>query len=167
MPNAAWTQPPRSGVGGIDFGYRNPFAALWGHTDGDGVLWITGERYACKQTIHEHARHLPPKVTWFADPAGTEEIAALRQFGFGVRKGTNDIQSGIAAVRAHLETGKLKVVRGSCSNLLAEVKRYRYPFAADGQTASETPVDECNHALAALFGRAAGPRFSSGRIGGN
>ena len=74
----------------------------------------------------------------------------MRQFGFAVRKGTNDIQSGIAAVRARLETGKLKVVRGSCSNLLAEVKQYRYPSAADGQTASETPVDECNHALAAL-----------------
>lgn len=31
-------------VGGIDFGYRNPFAAVWGFVDGDGVLWIVGER---------------------------------------------------------------------------------------------------------------------------
>lgn len=137
-------------VGGIDFGYRNPFAALWGHLDGDGVLWIAGERYVSKQTIHEHARHLPPRVTWYADPAGAEDIAALRQFGLTVRKGTNDIQSGIAAVRARLETGKLKVVREACPNLFAEAKRYRYPSAADGEAASETPIDEANHALAAL-----------------
>ncbi len=137
-------------VGGIDFGYRNPFAALWGHLDRDGVLWITGERYLRKQTIHEHARCLPPKVTWYADPAGAEDIAALRQFGLVVRKGTNDIRSGIAAVRARLETGKVKVVRAACPNLFAEAKHYRYPSAADGVAASETPVDEANHALAAL-----------------
>ncbi len=33
-------------VGGIDFGFRNPFAAIWGTLDGDGVLWLTGEHYS-------------------------------------------------------------------------------------------------------------------------
>ncbi len=33
-------------VGGIDFGFRNPFAAVWGTLDGDGVLWRTGEHYS-------------------------------------------------------------------------------------------------------------------------
>src|ERR1051326_7848754 len=28
-------------LGGMDFGYRNPFAAIWGGVDSDGVLWIT------------------------------------------------------------------------------------------------------------------------------
>jgi len=27
-------------VGGIDFGFRNPFAAVWGTVDRDGVLWL-------------------------------------------------------------------------------------------------------------------------------
>ena len=120
------------------------------HTDADGILWITGERYARKQTIHEHACYLPRQVTWYADPAGAEDIAALRQFGLAVRRGFNDIRSGIAAVRARLETGKLKVVRSSCPNLFAEALQYRYPSTADGQTANETPLDESNHALAAL-----------------
>ena len=35
-------------VGGIDFGFRNPFAAVWGALDRDDVLWITGERYAAR-----------------------------------------------------------------------------------------------------------------------
>jgi len=136
-------------LGGIDFGFRNPFAALWGHTDGDGILWITGERYECQQTIHEHAGHLPRGITWYADPAGAQEIAALRQFGVVVRRGDNDIRAGIAAVRARLQAGKLKVVTSRCPNLLAEVKLYRYPDRRDGLD-SETPLDESNHALAAL-----------------
>ena len=32
-------------VGGMDFGVRNPFAALWGVLDRDGILWLTGEHY--------------------------------------------------------------------------------------------------------------------------
>ena len=35
-------------VGGIDFGFRNPFAAVWGTLDRDGVLWLTGEHYAAR-----------------------------------------------------------------------------------------------------------------------
>src|SRR5262249_27645333 len=118
-------------VGGIDFGYRNPFAAVWGHVDRDGVLWITGERYQTEQTIVEHARHLPPKVTWYADPAGAQEIAALRQLGLVVRRGANDIRAGIAAVRSRLEAGKLRVVHAACPNLLAEAQCYRYPDQAE------------------------------------
>ena len=38
-------------VGGIDFGFRNPFAAVWGFVDGDTVLWLTGEHYS------RHVRH--------------------------------------------------------------------------------------------------------------
>lgn len=142
-------------LGGIDFGYRNPFAALWGHQDRDGVLWIVGERYERQRTILEHAQHLPPKATWYADPAGAEEIAALRQFGLVVRRGGNDLRAGIAAVRARLETGKLKVLRGRCPNLLAEAQLYRYrsrgePRASATGVDSETPIDDHNHALAAL-----------------
>jgi hypothetical protein len=139
-----------SSVGGIDFGYRNPFAALWGHVDADGVLWITGERYASGQTVHDHAVHLPKGVTWYADPAGAAEIATLRRLGVVVRKGDNDIRAGIAAVRARLETGMLQVVRERCPNLIAEAQLYRYPEHAEGEADSEIPIDAHNHALAAL-----------------
>ncbi len=134
-------------VGGIDFGYRNPFAALWGHVDGDGTLWITGERYATKQTIHEHAPHLPRKVTWYADPAGAQEIASLRLMGLVVRRAGNELRAGIAAVRARLQTGTLKVVAARCPHLMAEALLYRYP---EDNADSEAPIDADNHALAAL-----------------
>jgi hypothetical protein len=41
-----WTFTPAGRpLGGIDFGFRNPFAALWGVLDRGGVLWLTGEHY--------------------------------------------------------------------------------------------------------------------------
>jgi hypothetical protein len=40
--------------GGIDFGYRNPFAAVWGTLDRDGVLWLTGEHYERGHDVGHH-----------------------------------------------------------------------------------------------------------------
>src|SRR5262249_25704588 len=42
-------------VGGIDFGWRNPFAAVWGTLDEDGVLWLTGEHYSREKPLRYHA----------------------------------------------------------------------------------------------------------------
>jgi hypothetical protein len=139
-------------VGGIDFGWRNPFAAVWGVLDRDDVLWITGERYLRETPLHEHAAalHKLGEVTWYADPAGRTEIEELRASGLVVRRGDNDIRPGIAAVAARLRTGRLKVRRDTCPNLIAEARLYRYPTAAERALRGENPVDEHNHALGAL-----------------
>lgn len=57
-------------------------------------------------------------------------------------------RAGIAAVRARLETGTLKVVAGACPNLLAEAALYHYD--AEAGAPSETPLKEHDHALDAL-----------------
>ena len=134
-------------VGGIDFGWANPFAALWGTLDADDVLWITGERYASRVPLADHAAALKPLAAsvWHADPAGASEIAALRSTSLTVRRGTNAIRPGIAAVSARLQTGRLRILRAACPNLIREAGLYRYE--AD---AGENPVDADNHALAAL-----------------
>ncbi len=137
-------------VGGIDFGFRNPFAAIWGVLDHDDVLHLTGERYFRETPLHEHARALPPGVMWYADPAGRTEIEELRRADHKVRRGVNDIRPGIAAVTARIRTDRLKVHAGCCPNLLAEARLYRYPSEGERPTAGENPVDEHNHALAAL-----------------
>ncbi len=137
-------------VGGIDFGFRNPFCALWGTLDRDDVLWIECERYLRETPIHEHAQALPRGVVWYADPAGRTEREELRRAGLTVRAGTNDIRAGIAAVTARLRTGRLKVLRRACPNLLGESRLYRYAAEAENTAASEMPVDANNHALAAL-----------------
>jgi Terminase RNaseH-like domain len=136
-------------VGGIDFGFRNPFAALWGFVDRDDVLWLTGEHYARQRPLSFHADKLPPNVMWYADPSGANEIAELNCAGFTVRKGSNSLRTGIAAVTARLESGTLRVLEGACPNLLAEAGMYCYGDNATERRA-EVPVDENNHASAAL-----------------
>jgi hypothetical protein len=135
--------------GGIDFGFRNPFAALWGTVDRDGILWLTGEWYVRQMPLSHHAQHLPRDVMWYADPSGANEINELRLANFLISKGKNDLRLGIAAVSARLRAGTLRVLEGACPNLLAEAGLYRW---GSGATARETeaPVDEDNHALAAL-----------------
>ncbi len=149
-----WPAPPPRGrgVGGIDFGWRNPFAALAGVLDRDDVLWIDWERYLSQTPLHEHAAALRarPGVVWYADPAGATEIAELRAAGLTVRRADNDIRLGIAATAARLRTGRLKVHGPACPNLLTEARLYRYPSATERAAINENPVDEHNHALGAL-----------------
>lgn len=144
--------PPPSGrlVGGIDWGWRNPFAAIWGALDRDDVLWIEHERYLRETPLHEHAKALPRGVIWYADPAGRTEIEEFRSKDFKVLRGDNDIRLGIAAVTARIRTGRLKVRHTTCPNLIAEAKLYRYPDATERAVLGEKPIDENNHALAAL-----------------
>jgi hypothetical protein len=59
------------------------------------------------------------------------------------------LRQGIAAETARLHNGRLKVLPGACPNLLAEAELYRYSDDATDKRA-EAPVDENNHALAAL-----------------
>ncbi len=67
--------------------------------------------------------------------------------GFTIRRGDNEIPPGISAVRARLENDTLRVLQGSCPNLLAEADLYRYE--ADSGF-SEKPIKEYDHAMDAL-----------------
>jgi hypothetical protein len=144
-----WPNLEGRAVGGIDFGFNNPFCALWGVHDRDDILWITDERYLRHTTTDKHAEALPRKVHWFADPSGAGDIADLRQANLIVMPAINDIRPGIAAVTARIETNRLRVRRAGCPNLLAEAELYRYPKSEHG-TESENPIPECNHAMDAL-----------------
>jgi hypothetical protein len=139
-------------VGGIDFGWRNPFAALCGVLDRDDVLWVEWERCLRETPLHEHAAALKerPGVAWYADPAGRTEIEELRAAGLNVRGADNDIRLGIQAVSARLRTGRLKVYGPACPHLLAESRLYRYPAAGERAAAGENPLDDHNHCLGAL-----------------
>lgn len=136
-------------LGGIDFGWRNPFAAVWGVLDKDDVLWIANERYATQVPLSDHAAALPGNVLWHADPAGRTEIEELRLRGHRVRPGSNDIRAGIAAVSARIRSGGLKVLP-ACANLIREARLYRYPSPQERALLGENPIDAHNHALAAL-----------------
>ncbi len=143
--------PPAEGrlVGGIDFGWRDPFAAVWGVLDKDDVLWIVGERYASQTPLCEHAAALPKDVMWHADPSGRTEREELIRRNLRVRAADNSLRSGIAKVTARLRTGHLKVLP-ACKHLMAEAQLYRYGRPEEGGKGSENPIDADNHALDAL-----------------
>ncbi len=108
---------PLRRIGGMDFGFRNPFAAIWGTLDKDGVFWVTHEYYCRERALSFHMQHLPRDVMWYVDPSGAEERAQLIYAGFKVRKGRNDLRLGIAAVNARIQNGTLKIIDGACPNL--------------------------------------------------
>jgi hypothetical protein len=132
-----------------DFGYRNPFAAVWGLLDRDDVLWLVGEHYQREQLLSYHAEHLPKGFFWYADPASPGEIDELIGANFTVTKGRNEIRPGIMAVNARVKDGRLKIIKDACPHLLREAALYRYSDDPLDRRA-ENPVDAHNHALAAL-----------------
>ncbi|HEV3117963.1 MAG TPA: hypothetical protein VGY58_12990 [Gemmataceae bacterium] len=64
-----------------------------------------------------------------------------------IRRGDNAQRPGIAAVRARVENGTLRIAAGACPNLLAEAQLYRYDPNSPG---AEIPIKEHDHALDAL-----------------
>jgi hypothetical protein len=145
-------------VGGIDWGFSNPFVAIWGHVDGDDVLWITGGRYRRQTSLQDHSEALPAGVRWWCDPADPESRVELRRAGHDVvpcvhiptRGASGETRSpkrsGISAVSARMETGRLKIVRcPGTSNLIRELGLYCYPD--DG---GEDPLKEDDHSADAL-----------------
>ncbi len=146
-------------LGGIDFGFNNPFAAVWGHLDGDDILWLTGGRYRSQTTLPVHSEAIPRNVRWSCDPSGAESIAALRQAGHdahpcvhmttrgsaGERK--NPKLSGIDMVSERMRTGRLRIVRNAQTlPLIRELGMYAY----DPLKSIEEPVDIDNHAVDAM-----------------
>jgi hypothetical protein len=144
--------PPTDG--GIDWGWRNPFAAVWGHYDGDDCLWITGGRYRTQTSLSDHSDALPDNVAWWADPADPESIREMRKAGHNVRGCTHiptrgasgekrsPKMSGIAAVSTRMDTGRFKIVRcPGTAALIREGGLYVYDPAKE----SEEPIDADNH----------------------
>jgi hypothetical protein len=94
-----------------------------------------------------HAAPLPRGYMWYSDPGEAREIKELHRAGFAIRRADNEVRPGIAAARARLESGMLRVIEGSCPNLLAEAALYRYdPEHKD----SEKPLKEHDHTMDAL-----------------
>jgi hypothetical protein len=145
-------------LGGLDFGYNNPFAAVWGHLDGDDVLWILGCRYKRETTTPQHAEALPRTVRFWCDPSRPDSIRELRNSGLdavpcvhmAVRGSAGSprspVQYGIDLVSERMRTGRLKIVRQACLPLVRELSTYCY----DPEKQSEDPVKEDDHACDAL-----------------
>jgi hypothetical protein len=148
-PSSLAALPEGQAVGGMDFGFNHPFAALGAILDRDDVLWIHWERYRSGCTLPTHSEALPKGPRWWADPARPDSIVELRLAGHDVipcvHQGKRPILEGIDRVSERIRTGRLKVSR-DCQDLIRESQLYRY----DPERPSELPVDADNHAADAL-----------------
>ncbi len=70
--------------------------------------------------------------TVVADPSAASFITLLRQRGWNVRKGDNDVLSGIRRTSHMLKTGRI-VLCSSCPDCLRETEEYVWDVSAQGQ----------------------------------
>lgn len=142
----------------LDYGTSNPFAALlW---EKRGKVWYCSHEYGYsgRETgtqltdgqylerlknnlicyIPEVKRNYIPAI---ADPSAASFIALLNLDGhFGVRKGNNDVITGIREVNTCIQTGKIKVHKRN-RGWLQEVQSYRW----DEDAGEDKVIKEFDH----------------------
>jgi hypothetical protein len=146
-------------IGGMDFGWNDPFCALGGFLTPDDVLYIWYERYKSQTILEDHANNLPTPdkgIIWFADH-NPGAIRKLKKGGHNTRpakkfaRGSSrtPIINGIIMVNARIQLGKLKVISNRCPATVEESNLYVYPDK-DEEIFGDIPVDKDNHAMDAL-----------------
>lgn len=141
-------------LGGVDFGFTNPCAALTIRKDGDGRYFVEQEWYKRGQTDAQIADYVA-SLKWnecYPDPENSGGIEELRRRGVNVRevrKGKGSVVNGISVVRELLKANRL-FIHESCTNLIAEFETYAYPEKRPDHNEEEVPIKENDHALDAL-----------------
>lgn len=153
---------------GMDFGLKDPFAAVFVAIDKDDNWYIYDEIYLPDLPVDKIASVLHQKMgdQYFTriigDSAGATEIASLRSKALGenrvwvtpAKKGKDSIRGGIRQVKTKLyvreHTGKPKIFVGrNCKATIKEFQSYKRLRDAWGEV-SETPEDKNNHLMDAL-----------------
>lgn len=153
---------------GMDFGLKDPFAAVFVAIDKDDNWYIYDEIYLPDLPVDKIASVLHAKMgdQYFTkiigDSAGATEIASLRSKALGdqrvwvkpARKGKDSIRGGIRQVKTKMyireSTGKPKLYVGrNCRSTIREFQSYKRLRDAWGEV-SETPEDKNNHLMDAL-----------------
>lgn len=153
---------------GMDFGLKDPFAAVFVTIDQNDNWYIYDEVYLPDLPVDKIASVLHTKMgdQYFTriigDSAGATEIASLRSKALGdqrvwvtpAKKGKDSIRGGIRQVKTKLyvreATGKPKLFVGrNCKATIKEFQSYKRLRDAWGEV-SETPEDKNNHLMDAL-----------------
>jgi phage terminase large subunit len=153
---------------GMDFGLKDPFAAVFVAIDKDDNWFIYDEIYLPDLPVDKIARILHQKMgdQYFTriigDAAGAVEMASLRSKELGdnrvwvtpSKKGKDSIRAGIRATKTKLyvreSTGRPKLFVGrNCTATIKEFQSYKRMRDAFGEV-SETPEDKNNHLMDAI-----------------
>lgn len=106
---------------GIDFGWTNPTAIVWGAYDADeDVLYITDVYAVCEQPPSVHAEYIKHKGKWIpgvCDPAGrsatqADGISLMNRYaehGVFLQQADNSVEAGLMNVLERMQSGRLKI----------------------------------------------------------
>lgn len=137
----------------VDYGTLNAFSAgLWcydGNTAYRAAEWYYSGREQRRQlTNAQYLKHIQTLAegkkieSVIVDPSAASFITELRQAGFTVRKGRNDVVDGIRRVSTALQQGKL-LFSPDCRDCIREFSLYRW----DEKAAEDRPIKENDHAM--------------------
>ena len=146
-------------VRGIDFGFNNPFCALWIARDHDDRYYVYDEHYESQQLNAHHAsaiysREWNDDLPWYG-PTYTDhdaqERAELGNFGIHCTPASKAINPGIEMLRSLLMIqgdGKPRMyIFDICKNLVREILGYKWREGTGTRNAIDEPMDVNNHAL--------------------
>ena len=137
----------------VDYGTLNAFSAgLWCY-DGTTAYrvaeyYYSGREQKRQRTNTQYLQSIQQLTAGksisavIVDPSAASFIAELRQAGFLVRKGKNDVVEGIRRTAAALEQGKL-LFSPDCKNSFREFALYRW----DESSSQDRPIKENDPAM--------------------
>lgn len=151
---------------GIDHGYRNPTAVLWGAVSPQGKVIIYDELYVSGKLVSEIAdiikiKNKDQKIQlYLIDPScgnrdgktGRSVIDEFAEYGIYCLPANNEVRAGINRVQEYIKTPpRLQTLR-QCANLRTELQTYRWKDIKPGakQDAPEKPLKKGDHAVDAL-----------------
>ncbi len=144
-------------VGGIDWGYTNPFALVVRAITPDDAhyqcfeFYRTGCTLAQKIEVARQAKALFGVKPFYADPSYPEAIAAFNEAGLTCVPADNSIQAGIDDHYELIKTRRYKVVRGSSPHTLDEYESYHWPeeieSGPDKDVKEQKPVKQNEHSM--------------------
>ena len=158
---AAWADV----IGGVDWGYTNPAAAVLFGLDGDERAWQLDEFYQRRAGLEETLLPALLDLTrrydvrrWYCGPDEPEHIVALNAalvregLAASAQPADNAVRAGIQTVTgllARREDGTRGLyVAPRCAHTIAEYGSYQYATGADGRRdPSEQPLKQHDHAL--------------------
>lgn len=140
-------------VGGIDFGFNNPTAAVFLARNEDGVYYLSADYKRREAVMADHAADLVGKGgerwIWYGDPAAAQNILEMRRLGLTVVEANNDVSNGIDTVYGLIKSRRLRIMR-SCKATLDELGSYAWKKDAKSGDLADEPIKENDHLMDAL-----------------
>jgi hypothetical protein len=147
----------------VDFGYKNPLAALFIARGVDGRVYVVDESVQSERTLDEHIERWKERPWLFSriacDPAGASRneqtgksaVQVLKGAGFTVSHTKSGILEGVERIRRLIRpaTGTpTLVIHPRCEKLIRALSEYRY----DEKSNSELPLKDgvTDHPIDAL-----------------